>query len=110
MTPPPREDLKDWVLNLVFGKQGTPEERALAMASRPPRVMRIIFGILAVAALCSMLVTYLWSHGWLPFVDSQISDLWWFSAIGFTVLLNFVVDRMCNRYARAAKARLTESA
>ena len=109
MTPPARASLKDRVLEAVFGKQGTPAEQALAKAARPPRNIRTAYAFLHGASACSVLALFLWSHAWLPFVESRISSMWFWSAFGLNVLLRFVWEEISKRYEQRAKARLVES-
>ena len=110
MTPPARENLKDQVMDAVFGKRGTPAEQALAKAARPPRNIQTTYDILFGASFFSMLVLLLWSHAWLPFVESRISRMWFWSAFGLNLLLRLVWEQITNHYERRAKARLAEPA
>jgi len=110
MTPSPTPSITSRVLDIVFGKHGTPEEQELAKAARPPRNVQMPYDILHVFSVCLMLVMFLWSYGWLPFVESRISNTWFLLALGFNILLRFAWEEIIKRYKRRAKARLAESA
>lgn len=109
MTPSPRPSITSRVLDIVFGKHGTPEEQALAEAARPPRSVQMPYDIVSGLSACLVLVTFLWSYGWLPLVDSRLNNAWLLLALGFNVLLRFIWEKeIAARYRRRAKARLAE--
>ena len=108
MTPSPSPSITSRVLDIVFGKRGTPEEQALAIAARPPRKVQIPYEILLLLSVCLVLITFLWSYGWLPFVESRISNIWLLLALGFNILLRFAGEEIAKRCRRRAKASLAE--
>lgn len=103
MTSATRASASTRALDWLFGKAGTPEDRALAEASRPPRAMQTAFDVLHLASACAVLVTFPWSYGWLPFVDSRIDSLWFSLALGANVLLRFGWERTTAYYRRSAR-------
>ncbi len=110
MTPPASYSLIDQVLDAVFGKVGTPEEQALAKAARPPRNIQTAYDILHAASFFSVLVLFLWSHAWLPFVETRIGGNWLWAALALNVLLRFAWEQITRHYERRAKVRFAELA
>ena len=108
MTPSPSPSITSRVLDIVFGKRVTPEEQALAIAARPPRNVQMPYDILLGLSVFLVLLTFLWSYGWLPLVDSRLSMNWFFLALGFNLLLRFAGEEIAKRYMRRAKANLAE--
>jgi len=65
MTPSPRPSITSRVLDFLFGKPGTPEERARAKASRPPKWVRLISMSVLVSVMAAFVYTIVGKYGWL---------------------------------------------
>jgi hypothetical protein len=90
------------VLDVIFGARLQGEDAERARAERPPRSVRAAYDILHLGSFLSVVVLFLWSHGWLPFVESQGESIWFWYAFGLNVLLRFGWDQLTAYYRRRA--------
>lgn len=106
MTEAPRDGVKDRILDAIFGSRGTPVERELFEAARPPKVVLLVITVFFFASVLWMVLTFLASHGWLPFVP-RIARQWSTWSILPVAVTAVVQDQISKHYERRAKARMT---
>ena len=107
MTLPSLKAFGIGVLDVLFGKRGTPEELAVAreaaLPSKIARPLRVVETIL----ICLMLITFLWGRGWLPLVDSRLDRWWFFGVWTVFILLGFGRNQLEKHHHRRARSRMT---
>ena len=92
------------VLDFLFGKSLTPEEKRRFEAARPPKAIESAYRVLYLASFLAVLTVFLWSYGWLPFVDSRLDRGWFWPVFGVNVLLRFGWEQVKGLYERRASA------
>ena len=70
------------VLDVIFGERLRGEDAERAREEGPPRAVRVAYDILHLGSVLSVVVLFLWSRGWLPFVDSRGESIWFWHEIG----------------------------
>lgn len=104
MTSDARPPFLTRVLDLVFGKAVSSEERETLEASLPPETVINGYRVLQPISVAAVLTTFLWTYGWLPLVDSRIDRNWFWLAFGVNVLLRFGWEQVTGYYTRRARA------
>ncbi|GEM_PF-6904063 len=94
-------------MEFLFGRRLTPAEQEAAKAARPPEHIRTPFSVIRWIMLFAVLGTFLWSHGWLPFVRSRIDLNWFWLAFGVDVLQRFAWEQITKHYQGQTEARMT---
>jgi hypothetical protein len=92
------------VLDILFGKSLTHEQRRRFEASRPPKAIERAYGVLYLASFLAVLTVFLWGYGWLPFVDSRLDKGWFWPVFGVNVLLRLGWEQVTGFYERRARA------
>lgn len=104
MTLAARPSVMTRVLDFLFGKSLTTEERRGFDESQPPKVIENVYRVLHLVSAAAVLVIFLWSYGWLPFVDSRLENRWFWPVFGVNVLLRFGWEQVTGYYKRRARA------
>ena len=106
MTPAPRDNLSNRLMDIVFGKRSTQEEMAFAESAAPSKPIRRTFIILTSLSFAILLPVLLASHGWLPFAPTIDRD-WFWGVFLVNIAARFADERVQKHYKRKARAALT---
>ena len=95
------------LMDIVFGKRGTPEELALAREARPPRRLGEAYTALLLVSTALVLFGSCSNAGWLPFNPPLVDRSFWSWALLGNVALRFAWERVEKHYQRRAKILAT---
>jgi hypothetical protein len=104
MTSATRPNFLSRVLDIVFGKRLTPEEKRLAEVVGPPRAMRRAFDVLIGMSFLCLFILMFSKWGWLPIVGRQIGSDWFWIALLVNLLIRLGWEQIAEFYKRRAKA------
>ena len=104
MATHPPTNLAGRFLDVVFGKKLEGEEAARARGEGLPSWARRIYGVLLWSSFLGAVALFMWSKGWLPFVDTKIDSVWALAALGLNALLRSECEWITRRHDRRAKA------
>ncbi|MBF0664188.1 MAG: hypothetical protein IR159_01355 [Brevundimonas sp.] len=103
MATHPPTNLASRFLDVVFGKKLEGEEAALARGEGLPQWVRQGRHVLIWSTVLGFIATFLWSRGWLPFVDTRIDSIWPVAAVGLSAVIQSGWSWIVRRHERKTR-------